>query len=178
MKRSFLIISLLFYFALLITGCKNETNKKSTDDQTSEELQEKTPEEEPTYSHVPIMPRFPGCEDIEHPMERELCSRQRLNNYIHNRLRYPREALENQIEGTVTVEFVVRPDGLIDNIGVHNDIGYGCGETLLKIFHTMNHMNERWIPGRKDGQPVRVRLAMPVEFRLMDYQKKEGYEPG
>jgi protein TonB len=160
-------------------ACKQNTaagkNDPQTDDQ-KETLKEETtnPGEEITYNQVPHMPRFPGCEDIEHPLERTLCAQKRLNNYIHNRLEYPRQALLNQIEGTVVVEFVVRPDGLLDEIGIRNDIGFGCGETLLKIFASMNRMNERWIPGRKDGKPVRVRMSMPIEFRLMDYQKEEG----
>jgi protein TonB len=136
------------------------------------------PEEQITYSSVPVMPRFPGCEYMEKSIEKYVCANNRLNNYIQNRLRYPRIALNNQVEGTVVAQFVVRPDGLLDDIGVHNDIGYGCGETVLEIISSMNHMGERWIPGYKDGQAVRVRLAIPIEFRLMDYQKEEGYQPG
>lgn len=171
----------LLLFALFLNGCKQDSNKETQapiESQTDELASNSEPVEEITYAQVPIMPRFPGCEDIEHPMEKHLCAQQRLNNYIQNRLRYPRPALNNQIEGTVTAQFVVRPDGLIDDIGVHNDLGFGTGEIVLKIIQSMNHMNERWIPGRKDGKAVRVRLAMPIEFRLMDYQKEEGYQPG
>ena len=123
--------------------------------------------DEKTYSQVPEMPRFPGCErDTLTIPEKTLCANQRLTNYVYNRLRYPKEALEAKVQGTVIAQFVVRPDGLIDDIQIHNDIGYGCGETLIKIVESMNHMNERWIPGKKDGMAVRVRLALPVEFRL------------
>jgi TonB family protein len=167
---------------LLLSSCKEEKQAPASDSNVM--AQEKSLEEDQardqdtTYAQVPHMPRFPGCEDIEHPLEKTLCAKNRLNNYIHNRLRYPRAALNNQIEGTVVAEFVVRPDGLIDDIGVHNDLGFGTGETVLKIIKSMNFMNERWIPGRKDGKAVRVRLALPIEFRLMDYQKEEGYQPG
>lgn len=179
-KSLFFLIPVIL---LLLSSCKEE-NKASISD-SNEMVQENAVEEDlqasdsdTTYAQVPHMPRFPGCEDIEHPLERTLCAKKRLNNYVHNRLRYPRAALNNQIEGTVVAEFVVRPDGLIDDIGVHNDLGFGTGETVLKIIKSMNFMNERWTPGRKDGKAVRVRLAMPIEFKLMDYQKDEEYQPG
>lgn len=184
MKKAILLSSLFLFLSLLASGCKNEGKHSATDEhgheQATIENQEQAEEfeKDTTYAQVPHMPRFPGCEDIDHPLERTLCAKNRLNNYVHNRLRYPRAALNNQIEGTVVAEFVVRPDGLIDEIGVHNDLGFGTGETVLKIIQSMNYMNERWIPGRKDGKAVRVRLAMPIEFRLMDYQKEEDYVPG
>ena len=175
--KGFFSISLLVLL-VAVTGCKNE--QKSTDVITQEPatLNEESaapadPQEEITYASAPIMPRFPGCEDKGmNTMEKYLCANNRLSNYIHNRLRYPKIALNNKVEGTVTAQFVVRPDGLIDDIAVFNDIGYGCGETVMTIIESMNHMGERWIPGRKDGQEVRVRLAVPIEFRLRDYQKE------
>jgi len=151
-----------FLLLIILSSCKNESTEKHGHDhpeeaiESSEQVPQEQAVEEITYAHVPHMPRFPGCEDLEKPIERQLCATNRLNNYIQNRLRYPRVALNNKVEGTVTVEFVVRPDGLIDNMGVHNDIGYGCGETVLEIVKSMNFMGERWIPGYKDGQAVRV----------------------
>lgn len=174
--KGFFSISLLVLF-VIITGCKNEQKSNEINTQEpatlNEEAETSVPQEEITYASAPIMPRFPGCEDKEmNTMEKYLCANNRLSNYIHNRLRYPKIALNNKVEGTVTAQFVVRPDGLIDDIAIYNDIGYGCGETVMTIIESMNHMGERWIPGRKGGEAVRVRLAVPIEFRLRDYQKE------
>jgi len=168
LKSILLLVLLLFFLA-----CKND---KVVEKQVVEETPQLENEShivngvdtKKTYSSAGVMPRFPGCEDKDiKTIEKYLCANKRLNNYISNRLRYPKVALNNRVEGTVTAQFVVRPDGLIDDISVHNDIGYGCGKTVLGIVESMNHMNERWTPGEISGVPVRVRVAVPVEFRLM-----------
>lgn len=166
----------LALFIFTMSSCKKDKNQASqspnVEDQKSEVTENSTGEvereEEITYTIAAEMPRFPGCEDPElKTIEKYLCSNKRLNNYVSNRLRYPKLALNNRVEGTVIAKFVVRPDGLIDDIQVQNDIGYGCGKTVLGIIESMNHMNERWIPGKQSGVPVRVQMSLPVEFRLM-----------
>ena len=160
----FLFLFGLFFFP----ACKQEGDKPDADEKIVESVSAEGLQET-TYSLVPEMPRFPGCEiDSLEIRERAVCANRRLTNYVYNRLRYPKEAQEARVQGTVVAQFVVRPDGLLDDIQIHNDIGYGCGETVIRIIASMNRMNERWIPGKKDGKAVRVRLALPIEFRLME----------
>jgi hypothetical protein len=175
MKNTGLFVAILFIGTLLFS-CK-QNSKTTTDTNTAtenSEVQSSTTEtsnviaDETTYSSADEMPRFPGCENVSlRNIEKYVCANNRLNNYISNRLRYPKSALNNKIEGTVTAQFVVRPDGLLDDIAIYNDIGYNCGETVMEIILSMNYMNERWTPGKIGGIPVRVRVAVPVEFRLM-----------
>lgn len=165
-----LVMPVLIVFFL--SSCK-DSKKETLDEQGDaavEQLSQETQAEEEdmtVYTIVSEMPRFPGCEEEAKTIEKYLCSNKRLNNYISNRLRYPKIALNNRVEGTVTAKFVVRPDGLVEDIQVENDIGYGCGKTVLAIIQSMNHMNERWTPGRNGGKAVRVQMQLPVEFRLM-----------
>lgn len=170
MKKS-VIVYLMLFITPLFFSCKNDGKGSSTesiDNEVQETGQSLPAEKDKIYSVADEMPRFPGCEDENAKViEKYVCANKRLNNYIQNRLRYPKIALNNRVEGTVTAQFVVRPDGLLEDIVVFNDIGYGCGKTVLGIIESMNHMDERWIPGKIDGKGVRVRLAMPVEFRLM-----------
>lgn len=156
----------------IITACGNKETISKKDGNRAVKITEveSTSAEgikEKTYSRVDEMPRFPGCEDKD-ISKKEIagCANTRMNNYIHNRLRYPKIAFNNHIEGMIVARFVVRPDGLLDDISIHNDIGYGCGETVISIIQSMNHMNERWIPGKLNGKPVRVRLALPIEFKI------------
>ncbi len=86
---------------------------------------------------------------------------------------YPKEAREANIEGKVYVSFTVGKDGSVANIKLLKDIGYGCGETVVKMVQSM----PRWKPAmRKNGNPVRVQFSLPVNFILADDEELESKE--
>ena len=87
---------------------------------------------------------------------------QALYKYFGNVIRYPRQAQELGIEGTVFVGFVVEKDGSISNVHLQRGIGGGCDEEAIKAVENMPN----WTPGRMGTQPVRVRYSVPVVFRL------------
>ncbi|MBK9150266.1 MAG: energy transducer TonB [Saprospiraceae bacterium] len=114
---------------------------------------------------VDEMPRFPGCEHLS-PPERDACARSILMEYIGKNLKYPSDAFSNAVEGTCVVVFVVTADGDIEDIRLKKDIGYGCGEEVLKVVSGMNQMKEKWIPARRDGKAVNAEYTLPVKFRM------------
>ena len=86
---------------------------------------------------------------------------------------YPKEAREANIEGKVYVSFTVGKDGSVANIKLLKDIGYGCGEAVVKTVQSM----PRWKPAmRKNGNPVRVQFSLPVNFILADDEELESKE--
>jgi protein TonB len=98
---------------------------------------------------VPEMPSFPG-------------GMAEMQNYLVNHMRYPGEAREISIQGTVYLSFVVEPDGSITNITILRGIGGGCEEEALRVVKSM----PKWVPGKQNGHPVRVMLTLPVKFTL------------
>ena len=72
--------------------------------------------------------------------------------YIQQNLRYPAFAKENNIEGRVTVQFVVNEDGSIGNAVIKKGIGGGCNEEALRVVMSM----PKWKPGMQNGHPVKV----------------------
>lgn len=111
-------------------------------------------------------PRFPGCEEISDEKERNACSQTKLLEYIYANITYPKEAIENNIEGTVVITFVVEKDGSISNARIVREIGGGCGEEALRIVELMNELEVRWIPGMHKGRVVRVEFNLPVKYSL------------
>lgn len=85
-----------------------------------------------------------------------------MAQFIQKNLKYPEIALENQIEGTVVVEFVVEKDGSISNIKVLKDIGGGCGNEAMRIIKMM----PKWTPGKQGDMPVRVKMRAPIKFKI------------
>ena len=82
--------------------------------------------------------------------------------YVGENLKYPRMAKNNSIEGRVYIEFVVEKDGSLTDIKTLKGIGGGCDEEACRIIGGAPN----WIPGKQRGNPVRVKMVIPILFRL------------
>lgn len=106
-------------------------------------------EEGAIFDHVAEMPYFEGGEAG-------------LIRYISKKMRYPRKAVLEQVEGIVVVNFVVSRDGRVTDATVLKGLGYGTDEEALRVINTM----PEWTPGRQNGKPVAVRYTLPIRFNL------------
>jgi TonB family protein len=82
--------------------------------------------------------------------------------FLSKNLKYPELAREKDIEGSVYVEFIVERDGSLSNIKVKRGIGGGCNEESIRVIKLM----PKWIPGKQDGEEVRVSFLIPIKFIL------------
>ncbi len=87
-----------------------------------------------------------------------------INAYLRKNLKYPRAAVESNIEGRVIVRFIVNEDGSIEGAEVKGERRYGGGleEEALRVVRTM----PKWKPGKQNGTPVRVYFVLPISFVL------------
>jgi periplasmic protein TonB len=98
---------------------------------------------------VDVRPRYPGGDDA------------RLY-YLRSHVKYPLLAIKAQIQGVVMVVFIVESDGSISHVDVSKRIGGGCDEEAIRVTREM----PRWEPGKRNGNPVRVMVRMPIVFRI------------
>jgi len=84
------------------------------------------------------------------------------NEFLSKNLRYPEMAKENNIQGRVTVKFVVNEDGEVSDVQVVKGIGGGCDEEAKRVVQKM----PKWKPGKQNGRPVKVYFTLPITFRL------------
>jgi protein TonB len=82
--------------------------------------------------------------------------------YIAKNMKYPRIAQQRQVEGKVYVSFLVDEYGNMTNIAIAKGIGSGCDEEALRVMENA----PKWIPGRHNGRMVRVRMIVPIHFKL------------
>ena len=82
--------------------------------------------------------------------------------YIRKNLRYPAKARRKGIEGKVFVQFVVEKDGSLNDVMVIKGIGAGCDEEARRVLENA----DEWMPGQQNGQPVKVRMVLPITFSL------------
>ena len=80
---------------------------------------------------------------------------------------YPAEARADGVEGTVTVMFVVNETGGVQGAEVVRSPDDRLSEAALAAVRQM-----RFEPGRQRGEPVKVRFAVPVTFRLSPEERE------
>jgi protein TonB len=74
---------------------------------------------------------------------------------------YTDDARAARIQGTVTLECVVRKDGTTNVRGVVQSLGYGLDEQATAALQQW-----KFEPGKKSGEPVAVLLKVEVNFNL------------
>jgi TonB family protein len=83
-------------------------------------------------------------------------------NYIRQEITYPLQARQAGVEGRVDVEFVVDKDGSISAATAITGIAEACDEEAVRVVKSA----PRFKPATQNGKPVRVRMVIPVVFKL------------
>lgn len=78
---------------------------------------------------------------------------------LRKEVKYPRKARRQGIEGQVFVQFDVSKQGIPTNINVTRSV-----HPLLDAEAARAVGELRFLPGIKDGEPVIVRLTVPISF--------------
>ena len=80
---------------------------------------------------------------------------------LQERIRYPEMARKAGVEGRVIVQFVVNEQGDVENATIIRGIGGGCDEEALRVISSA-----KFTPGKQRGRPVKVRMSLPILFKL------------
>jgi protein TonB len=85
-----------------------------------------------------------------------------LANFISYNIRYPKEALQQGIEGRILCSFIVGQDGSISNIEVVNGLHEALNNEAIRVLGLMS----KWVPGENDGEKVNVKCLLPIDFKI------------
>lgn len=96
-----------------------------------------------------VMPEFPGGEA-------------ELHKYITSQLQYPFDALVNKESGEVLIAFSIGMDGYISGVRVVRSVSESLDAEAVRVVSTM----PPWIPGKKNGRPVRAEMTIPINFKV------------
>jgi protein TonB len=83
-------------------------------------------------------------------------------DFLEKNLRYPEQAKSQRLTGTVLTSFVIERNGQISNIHIDQPAGHGFDEEALRVLN----LSPVWAPGQLNGQTVRVRYILPINFRI------------
>ncbi|HSI76493.1 MAG TPA: energy transducer TonB [Lunatimonas sp.] len=100
--------------------------------------------------------------DVADKMPRPVGGQDGWEEYLAENLNYPTAALKSKIEGVVYVVFILEKDGRTSNVSAIRGIGAGCEEEAERLVEG----SPKWTPGKNNGEPVRVRMRIPIRFHL------------
>lgn len=88
--------------------------------------------------------------------------REAMIRFLSKNVKYPPIARRMGIQGTVYIGFVVGKSGEILDARVIKGIDASCDAEALRVINLMKD----WSPGLQGGSPVKVRMVLPITFRL------------
>ena len=101
------------------------------------------------YDQVEEMPEFPGGMPA-------------LIEFLQTNIKYPKDAIKQEVGGRVMVMFVVETDGSISNVRVARKVFPSLDEEAVRVVKAM----PKWKPGKEKGRLVRVNYTLPVVFSI------------
>ena len=125
---------------IVLSGCSGGDNDRTVKPETPRE----TEVQDTFYLAVDEMPQIIGGIQT-----------------IQKHIRYPKSAHEAGIEGTVYVYAFIDTSGNVARTEIVRDPGGGLGEAAAEAVE-----QAKFVPGKQQGEPVPVRVSIPVHFRL------------
>jgi protein TonB len=101
-----------------------------------------------TYTQADIMPQFKG-------------GYTELVRYLYNHIEYPSVALKQHIQGRVWCSFIINKNGLVSDVQLEQGVYAFLDDEAIRVLKTM----PAWEPGLIAGEPVRVKIYLPIVFR-------------
>lgn len=91
---------------------------------------------------------------------------------LEQHLVYPEAARKAGIEGRLSLVFTVTVEGAVRDVSVVEStrLGYGLDEEAIRVMRLA-----RFEPGKdEEGNPMEMKLALPVTFKLREAEKLNG----
>lgn len=85
-----------------------------------------------------------------------------LVKFIYSHIQYPSVALKQRIQGRVWCSFMVNRDGTISDVALEQGVYIFLDEEAVRVLKTM----PPWIPGKTQGKNVKVKVYLPVVFKI------------
>lgn len=116
---------------------------------------------ETVYTYVEKMPTFRGG------------GTDSIIAYLRATLRYPPQAVDQQVEGKSFINFVVSPTGTVEQAKVVKSAHPLLDAEALRVIRIM----PTWEPGQQAGRNVPVSFTLPILFRLPPPTAPAATEP-
>ena len=114
------------------------------------------------FAVVEEVPMFKGCEGVDKSAQFD-CFQKEMTNHIKLHFTYPKEAMENNIQGRVQVEYLIDEIG---NVEVYRVKGPENALPLEEEARRIIKLLPQFTPGKQSGKAIAVRHVVPITFRM------------
>lgn len=108
------------------------------------------------YSEYETAPQFPGGDAS-------------MLSYINDNLAYPREAYDEDIQGRVVMQFLVRKTGEVDSIKISRGKDPSLDAEAIRLVSGF----PRFTPATSALTPVDRWITLPIKFSITDYDERQ-----
>ena len=93
-----------------------------------------------------------------------------LYRFLQTNIKYPRRAINNDIEGVLYVEVMIDSTGRVVEYNALNKLGKNCEDEILEVFSD--------IPGKWEQyqEPVKKRIIFPLIFQISNLKRADEFE--
>ncbi len=90
-----------------------------------------------------------------------------MMEFLRDNVKFPKEAEENDLEGTVFVDFVVASNGTVREVEVTDETSMSVDQSFRTEAIRVVTSMPNWIPGSQQGKPVDVKFTIPITFQMI-----------
>ena len=90
-----------------------------------------------------------------------------MMEYLRDNVVYPNAAMQDNLEGTVFVDFVVGTDGVVRGIEVTDATSSAVDQSFRNEAIRVVQSMPKWLPGRQNDKPVNVQFSIPITFQMI-----------
>jgi len=83
-----------------------------------------------------------------------------MKKYLAKSIIYPSEAIENNEQGKVFVEFVIEKNGRVSNVKILKGVSPSIDAEATRVVSKM----PKWRPAKYKGLKCRARCRIPISF--------------
>ena len=141
----FVVSALILLVIVIAPASANAQDKREKTTQTRKD----TATDDKVYEVCEQMPIFEGGDAA------------RLK-YLRENLKYPDKTKDRGVQGRVVIGFIVEKDGSLTDVKVLRPVDIDLDAEVLRLVKGM----PKWIPGRHNGQRVRVKYLLPIHICL------------
>lgn len=120
----------------------------------------KTDDRAYAFSDCDTKPSFMGHADPQYFMSK----------WVYQYLRYPKEALENGVQGRVNITFTIEKDGKVSDVYVAKSADELLDAEAVRVVKA----SPKWKAAKVDGQTVRSYITIPVDF-ILEKKSKSSF---
>jgi protein TonB len=111
---------------------------------------------------VQNMARPMECEGLSDKSEQMQCFNSWISRYLAEETEYPRRARSLGVEGKLYVQFLISETGQVEEVEVLRGQDEDLIEEAMRVLKSM----PQFAPASQMGKPVKVRVVVPVNFKL------------